>query len=227
MKYPYIGKSRVSNTTILFTSRSKGVCLNVDNAQYHNSWDESVFKNITREYLASAKVKIESEEHSHLIQELAFKHGYVWIDGLSKNIELSSGYIVFDKESMTIIHTVNASYSAYKKITLPLPPKGRESKEWPVVGDEVLTASEQKGQVIAIDSGEAWIKYENTSIGKGYASVSVATLSKPKTPEEELRDELKEIIDAAMSSPFGFLDDTDKKLVDYMLDNYNITKKPQ
>ena len=52
-------------------------------------------------------------------------------------------------------------------------------------------------------------------------------VKKPKTPEEELRDELKEIIDAAMSRPLGFLNDTDEKLVDYMLDNYNITKKPQ
>ena len=79
--------------------------------------------NITHEYLANTKVEIESEEHSFFIQELAFKYGYIWIEGLAKNIELSGGCIVFNEDSMTINHITSPVHSAYKPITIPLPPK--------------------------------------------------------------------------------------------------------
>jgi len=99
-----------------------------------------------------------------------------------------------------------------------------KEREWPVVGDKVLTASEQKGQVIAIDSEEAWIKYENTSIGKGYASVSIATLSKPKTPEEELRDDIA----VYLCDKYNFITGAEAlEITDTLISKYNITKKPQ
>ena len=48
----------------------------------------------------------------------------------------------------------------------------------------------QLGSYLAIHGGEAWVKYDDTPIGTGYASVRVATLSKPLTPKENLRDKL-------------------------------------
>lgn len=59
---------------------------------------------------------------------------------------------------------------------------GYTEKEWPAIGDKALTASNQKVYVLATHEGEAWVKYDGAPIGTGYASVKVATLSKPPTP---------------------------------------------
>ena len=96
-------------------------------------------------------------------------------------------------------------------------------EEWPCVNDEVLT-SDGNGVVKLLPDSKG---YYVVSVIDEYYQYQVDDLSKPKTPEQELRDELKEIIHTAMTNNFGFLNGTDSKLVDYMIDNYNITKKPQ
>ena len=60
-------------------------------------------------------------------------------------------------------------------------------KEWPAVGDEVLTASEREAIILAIDYNEAWIKYKDHLVGNDYASVAVSSLKKPPAPEDELK----------------------------------------
>lgn len=71
MAYPYIGKSRASETIILFISVSTGVSINSENAKYHDAWDEDVFENITADYLRNTYGKVESKEHADFIVKLA------------------------------------------------------------------------------------------------------------------------------------------------------------
>ena len=71
-----------------------------------NEWDEREFENITREYLANTKVKIESEEHEIFVKEIVYDAGLMSL--------VSDGYvIIFDIDMETVS----------RAITLPLPPK--------------------------------------------------------------------------------------------------------
>jgi len=199
--YPYIGKSRASDTTVLFISRSNGVCLGVENAQYHNAWDESVFENITREYLANTYGKVESKEHAEFIVKLAESAGF---RGAIASAEAS--WFRFTELKLWFYGCGSkARYDTVKQITLPLQPKEPESKEWPAVGDEVLTASKQPAKILAIDDGEAWIKYKNDPYpNMSYASVAIATLTKPPTPEEGLAQSIADSVSGG--SVFGVHD---------------------
>ena len=104
-------------------------------------------------------------------------------------------------------------------------PKEPESKEWPQVGDEVLTASGQAASIVAIDCNEAWVKYENSSIGSGYASVAIATLTKPSTPEEDLAKELEKMVYDGMDNSYD-LNHNCYYLVSGLMKMYDIKKKP-
>lgn len=170
--------------------------------------------NITRECLAGSWVKVESESHGSLIQDIAFKAGYRWRNAGKEKQLCSTGYIAFN-EHKTIISLSPIPLSEHKEITIPLPPKDDltagpgltltgstldvdlakkpEPKEWPQVGDEVVTASKLDATVIAIDNCEAWVKYKGKPTTKGYGSVSIATLTKPPTPEEELATKITQL----------------------------------
>jgi len=139
--------------------------------------------NITREYLANTYGKVESKDHADFIAELAGKHGF---DTTAKFTGSCKYFYISERELSFYMYKDSSPIATCKEITIPIPPKEPEPKEWPKVGDEVLTASKQKASVVAIDSNQVWIKYKDTSIGCGYATVAIATLSKPLTPEEEL-----------------------------------------
>lgn len=84
-----------------------------------------------------------------------------------------------------------------------------KSEEWPAVGDEVITASVKStltanATVLAINDGEAWIKYHDC--GMGYNSVRIATLSKPPTPEDELKQLAVDIWNENNHDFGGFMD---------------------
>jgi len=88
-------------------------------------------------------------------------------------------------------------------------------KEWPCVGSKVTWGNKSvSGEVKAISEGLAWIKNEYGNHCTEYLSA----LSKPKTPEEELRDDIIEIIESSPSSDYA---------MDVIAEKYNITKKPQ
>ena len=99
-----------------------------------------------------------------------------------------------------------------------------DSDDWPKVGSEVTWGEREIiGTVKCIDNGWAWILCPD---GK-YTQQGVKYLKPPKTEDEKLRDEVKAVINKAMSHPLGFLSSADDELTDYMFNNFNITKKPQ
>ena len=83
--------------------------------------------------------------------------------------------------------------------------KEPEPKEWPQVGDEVLTTSKQPAVILAINSSEAWVRYSKRNPEENalhsYNTVAIATLSKPLTPEEELESQIKSMIEFTNYNP--------------------------
>lgn len=195
--YPYIGKnsSLYGDFSIaIFYGENRGALLEntIDEIPLYEhtlDFNEREFKNITREYLTNTKVKIESEEHSELVQNLVFNAGGSWLSGSVQIKNLGAEWHFIDSELLiSNSYQIDCNKPNVKLIAIPLPPRylTESQKDWPQVGDSALTSSKQKVSVLAIHGGEAWVKYDGTPIGTGYASVRVATLSKPPTPEEEL-----------------------------------------
>ena len=88
--------------------------------------------------------------------------------------------------------------------------------EWPCVNDTVVTRGGSKGVVkISKPDNDGMIVCD---FDGEYALAYKNELQKPKTPEEELRDE---IISVMQGSP------TYKSIADDLIENFNITKKPQ
>lgn len=100
--------------------------------------------------------------------------------------------------------------------------------EWPKIGDEVLVYPnsrrnmEIRGKVVKVigkcthSDGSTIITVEHSSLGV-FAVANGSWIKKPKTPEEELRDEIADIIDNASCS---------EQAAEYIVETYGI-KKPQ
>lgn len=86
---------------------------------------------------------------------------------------------------------------------------------WPKIGSKVTWAdSTLKGEVASIGDCVAWVKKDNGD----YETVFLSLLNKPKTPEQELRDELTVVMQRNL---------TYEQMVNDLIENFNITKKPQ
>ena len=86
-------------------------------------------------------------------------------------------------------------------------------EDFPQVGDKVVLHG-KPCVVIGVDGDAFWIKKES---GR-YDIASRHQLQKPKTPEEELRDDIIEIFTTSPSPDYA---------MDVVNLKYNITKKPQ
>lgn len=96
-------------------------------------------------------------------------------------------------------------------------------KEWRCVGSVVTWGNKSvKGEVKALSDGLAWIKNEYGN----YCTEYVASLIKPKTPEEELRDEIELIFRSFSGNP-AILIGRHRELAIKFIKDFNITKKPQ
>ena len=93
--------------------------------------------------------------------------------------------------------------------------------ECPQVGSIVTWGNKSvRGEVKALSDGLAWIKNEYGN----YCSEYVSSLQKPKTPEEELRDE----IGVYLCEKYNFITGAESlEITEKLLMKYNITKKPQ
>lgn len=194
--YPYIGKGENSGSIVLFYSENSGTTLDCKTwatklLQYSDCVNEGLFKNITAEYLADTYGKVESKEHAEFIKLLAGNEGikcnYMVVSDDIKYFYFSGGVLFFTFSSI--------DDDRFKLITIPLPPKEKpmeSQKEWPQVGDEALTNSLEKVEVLALDNGVAWVKHLAGDSSFGYLSVKAKYLSKPPTPEEELTSALLE-----------------------------------
>ncbi|MCP4989865.1 MAG: hypothetical protein GY928_28550 [Colwellia sp.] len=213
--YPTI--LRLENDTEVLAIKNKcGIALSYHKDDYEETFVNNYYEdfngfdkaeNITREYLANTKVEIESDEHSRFVQDIVISNGGKWGDG-SKSIKFElSKFIVIDSNlKMTIkISSHSFANSENKLVKIPLPPKEPDTKEWPQVGDEVaIIGSDCKFNVISINNGRAWIErsYFDSSVVNTEAHepleifeshiVFIDELKKPLTPEEELREKLKE-----------------------------------
>lgn len=98
-----------------------------------------------------------------------------------------------------------------------------KSDEWPQVGDEAITTSLSLVVILGIDRNTAWVRYKDKP--HIYNSLSISNLSKPKTPEEELRDDLMDMATAAMSNKDFDLEHNCYYLVSGLMKKFNI--KPQ
>lgn len=199
MKYPYIATDGFNN--FLVYAENTATLVGDEKNCFSNGFKiticESEVTDITREYLANTYGKVESKGHAEFIVKLAESAGIAipFIqDGFNAyfNFFANSLYFWGDK--------FKAGSSCEKLITIPLPPKEPESKDWPQVGDDVLYDGKSgrfksiKGTVSKVIAkysfdGTDYITINHESEGI-FAMVFGSWIKKPKTPEEELRDEL-------------------------------------
>lgn len=173
-------------------------------------------KNITREYLANTYGEVVSPEHAEFIVKLAevneIQAVNPWREGL-----LFCFYYNSDGDLILAFYPEKSAKSdGEKQITIPLPPESNvntpeedfemkqieknngdnlmfggdnKCKEWPCVGDEV-EAKHPSGQTL---KGELLAKTKEYAIiqqlgHEQHLHLSAWKFSKPKTPEQELRE---------------------------------------
>lgn len=187
-----------------------------------SAWDKSDSSdnhendtNITREYLEGKCVKIESPEHSELVQKLAFNAGFEWTESGKVIAHTNAKYLFFYTNGDLTFGVSNKRRVI--EVTIPLPPKA-EHKEWPAIGDKASYGGNINCKVVGIHNEVAMILAEHGDYHIAYLS----ELSKPKTEAEILRDDLWEAVLCKVNK--GVNKD---ELISDLLDRYNITKKPQ
>jgi len=250
MKYPFIGGID-DDCKVLLIENGYGIAIEHQTIEItgvpERGWNNRSFKNITGEYLANTYGKVESKEHAEFIVELAKNAG------LSVFTTASSVNHFIIKDGLSFHNCEKIKSTELKQITIPLPPKQIQTatseeefemqqimknngdnlvlgcedskcEEWPCVGDEVCykNSGNSKGVVLAIDGSVAWVK-DNSG---GYSILKIENLVKPKTPEEELRDEIELIIKESIDEDYSPSANAEH-ITGEILSKYNITKKPQ
>lgn len=151
----WIGKSE--NTIVLFYDElGYNISPNFQYPkEYIGGWGQHNFKDITKEYLSDTKIKVESEEHSKFIQELAFSVGILW-GGRSSKVDdhgkdsSAIGHLYMEDVYLTYTNPTEVTFyrdCGLKEIFLPLPPNyGKEEnnsqdvetkEENPFIGKEI------------------------------------------------------------------------------------------
>lgn len=211
-KYPYIGKnsSLCGDFSIaIFYGEKRGALLEntIDEIPLHErilDFNEREFKNITAEYLANTYGKVESKEHADFIVKLAESAGF------TNRLDYKGESCFFNFYNEGILDFWIDEFSACalgeKKITIPLPPKGKpmeSQKEWPQVGDKALTDSREVVEVVAIDNDVACVKHSFCETKYSYLSMRIKMLSKVPTPEEELESKLSALMSSDSCNSCG------------------------
>lgn len=238
MKLPAIVSNGNKQTVLVFSDFS-GVHINGEfsgeKAKRYNIDNDCT--NITHKYLSNTWGVVESKEHAEFIIELAELHGFE----LSPHSNLSGNFFSFDTKWFCFLNFEFLASQHCKKITIPSPPKAElpeaghnlvfaapECKEWPCVGDEVCWGfGEIAGVVKCIDGDSYWIASPNG----GYVTKKITALTKPKTPEEALRDDIKQEVFSHFAIFPELLDKRDTVISisecvsNELIRKYNITPK--
>lgn len=245
MKYPYIGKWEYINTTVIFTDENAGIEIGGE-MSFRDDWTEINYKNITTEYLANTYGEVESKEHAEFIVKLSggdsSSIGNSWNQSLKCFVIDSDGMVSFGNR------VYYQEKVGKRLITIPLPPESNTNtpeedfemtqvaknngdnlifggddkcKEWPCVNDEVLT-SDGKGVVRLLSDSKG---YYVVSINDEYYQYQLYQLEKPKTPEQELRDELVELALSHIENKEHPIEANAYYLVSEIIEKY--IKKPQ
>lgn len=243
--YPYIAVNPHGVEMLVFKKNLALILNHPNKGDVHemiDSWERRL-KNITREYLANTWGVVESPEHAEFIRELAVKHGYEFTVNHDKPKvfyfadDLSAGFWASDAN-------INVIKSVAKQITIPMPPKPeakpeakQESPEL-VVGDIVTIfthddyslgeyTSDFVGRKGRIDSifesglnGSEMAAVSFLSPKKAIICITTELIKKitEKTPEQELHEDIKLLIDDAKGL-------YSRILASALMDIYNITKK--
>lgn len=190
--------------------KSNATTLDIDHGTNRGNinFADGAFKNITPEYLANTYGEVKSKEHAEFIVKLAEVNGFDIVKPRKENLVWFS---FWDNNLGFFEYEMSASQGGCKQITIPLPPESNvntpeedfemtqvaknngdnlifggadKCKEWPCVNDEVET-SDGVGVVKLMQDVRG---YYVVSINGEYYQYLIDELSKPKTPEEELRE---------------------------------------
>lgn len=147
---------------------------------------------------------------------------------------VSSGFVVESDEwaKFDVIGGLDGSPSNEHSTFTPVSSEGVVD-EWPKVGDEVSFPS-GKG-ILTInkpdDNGVVIVECNDEDYGMVYKRVSLSTLQKPKTPEEELHDKLSKQLTSLTGEALSLDGTWIKSIADAIMNNklngFDITKKPQ
>lgn len=229
MKYPYIGQCY--SVIALFYAEGKALLVNDalgldETSTVGDKLNLSDGVNITHEYLKNTYGEVQSPEHAEFIIELAELHGF----GAS-GLTASSMCFEFSGDCNVVFYEIPvdifANNEESKKITIPLPPKAdkQELSEWPQVGDEVQTSTGGGVVVTLPDKNGMYV----VMIDGCYRAHSIDSIKKPKTPEEELRDEIAKQLEVITDNRLSACGSWIKSITDALLNNkisgLNITKK--
>lgn len=187
-KYPYIGKSRKTPVTVLFTSRLSGFCFS--SGKYSRCWNEAVFDDATRVFLSDKKIEVNSPFESKLIQLAVFKAGGETRTGGKEPVNSNAPFILISKDLQVTFEDVRSFFNAHKEDGIKLPRFDNPPEfvfpeleypikhfsfpcttapviesEWPKPGDEVLV-SEKPGVTIHESHKEIFGAKDLTFIGK-------------------------------------------------------------
>lgn len=240
--YPYIGGID-SDCKTLFLDECYGIAMEHNQLDITGipeyAWSERQFKNITHEYLQNTYGEVVSPEHAEFIVELAESHGIPVYSNYTGSVDTYFNfYIENERLVLSFWGILNACTTMdVKQITIPLPPKPDQLKnagdnlilgcedskcnEWPQVGDEVQTSVGNGAIALGEDKNGMYI----VMIDGCYRAMAIDALKKPKTPEEELRDDLMDMATTAMSNNDFDLEHNCYYLVSGLMKKYNI--KPQ
>ena len=233
MKYPAIYKS-VEGSEYLYQNKDSYYCYERqawDSSEPHHDCHHSD-TNITAEYLANTYGEVKSKEHAEFIVKLAEVNG-IDFDG---EVGINSNYFCFfpsNSKQLTFWRKEKdaSKHGSRKQITIPLPPECESVDEWPKFNDTVSLRyrfdSKQvmyTGELLYLSSNHIIIKTENGN--DCHCIRGEWDIEKPKTPEQELRDELISDFREVGQSGIVLIGMYDK-VVDEFLSKYNVTKKPQ
>lgn len=229
MKYPYI--STKSNNLLFYakdTATLIGDEFNFFSHGFKVTVDESGFENNTREYLANTYGVVVSPEHAEFIIKLAKSASFELNTGINEDYPC---WFAFDDELYFFDSKAYASDNSRKQITIPLPPKAdnQELSEWPQVGDEV--------EFKPNPSIDKWVKASVEYVGDKFTILksgngrefsrrnSKLITRKPKTPEDELRDDIVWLTIKHMENKSYPIENNAYYLFSDLMGKYNITKK--
>lgn len=230
MKYPCAlqSKSEHDNRIMLAFNKNECQCINSEQMSSYCGFDFDAsdrWENITTEYLANTYGEVKSKGHAEFIVKLSggdsSSIGNSWSQSLKCFVIDSDGKVSFGSR------VYYQEKVGKREITIPLPSECESVDEWPKVGDEVQT-SDGVGTVKLLPDSKG---YYVISIKDEYYQYQLDELSKIKTPEQELRDELVEFIDRNDSvwkgeNHYNPVPVTVHEFIaDAILSKYNITKK--
>lgn len=220
----YPGFYRAKNGfTRLYCNKSKYSNIDLGDFEWKEDININEHKsdtNITREYLANTYGEVKSKEHTEFIVKLAEGAGFeVERFGL-----VDHSWFSFMSKTLAFYKNEQAACSDNENlITIPLPPKEPEPKEWPQVGDSAIyNGLPHKVVVSTPDSaGGLVLEYQGE-----YCFAQLSRVSKPLTPEEELAKELEKMVYDGMDNSYD-LNHNCYCLVSGLMKKYDIKKKPR